>query len=53
MKHTTRGIRAAIAAGALGTAIFVGIGPAEAIVPIRCYYDEYQNWICPSTETRP
>ncbi|HMS87928.1 MAG: hypothetical protein KA758_02580 [Acidimicrobiales bacterium] len=55
MKKSTRGVRAAIAAGALGTALFTGIGPADAqsycyessinaqsIVPIYC-----------TTETRP
>ena len=44
MKKSTRGVRAAIAAGSLGTALFTGIGPADAqrIVPSYC-----------TTETRP
>ncbi len=55
MKKTTRGVRAAIAAGALGTALFVGVTPADAFQ--YCYEIDLgvsrQVPIYCTTETRP
>lgn len=47
MIKTTRGARAAIAAGALGTALFAGFGPAAAQVQNPC-----DSSYCPPV-TRP
>ena len=57
MKKTTRGVRAAIAAGALGTALFAGIGPADAQQycyegPIKDGVSRFVPIYC-TTETRP